>query len=208
MKTFFLSLITAATFIFIAQADSISLPAPEQSGGRPLLDTLKARKSSRSFAPKTLSLKQLSNLLWAADGISRPDGRRTAPTGLNVQDTDIYVMLPTGVYRYIASAHSLETIQTGDHRSIAGAQSFPKTAPLNLFFVHNRDRAMSGSNQDIDQCAGIHTGAIMQNVYLYCASAGLSCVARRSFNAQALHAALKLSKSQSVILAQTIGFPQ
>lgn len=185
----------------------ISLPPPRQNGGKPVLQVLKERESSRSFSAKKLSKQTLSSLLWAADGISRPDGRRTAPTGLNVQDTDIYVMLSEGVYLYDHKAHSLRCIKKGDFRNLAGSQTYPKKAPLNLFYVHDRQRAMAGDARATYECAGVHTGAIMQNVYLFCASEGLSCVARRSYDEAALKKLLRLSEKHSIVLAQTVGYP-
>ena len=149
----------------------------------------------------------LSTLLWAANGISRPDGRRTAPTGLNVQDIDIYVMLETGIYRYDAKAHALLSVKKGDFTRLAGSQKYPQAAPVNLFYVHDQDRAMRGDARATSECAGIHTGAIMQNVYLFCASEKLSCVARRSYDEAALRGCLGLTKRQSIILAQTVGYP-
>lgn len=202
-----LACLLLAGFCLAQDVQVITLPAPKQEGGKPVLQALRERKSGRLFSVQELSRQTLSTLLWAADGISRPDGRRTAPTGLNVQDTDIYVMLCTGVYIYDHRANLLRGIKKGDFRHLAGSQSYPRGAPVNLFYVHDQTRAMRGDARATQECAGIHTGAIMQNVYLFCASEGLSCVARRSFDEAALKKLLGLSEKQSVILAQTVGYP-
>ena len=188
-----------------ATAADLALPAPVKTGGAPLMQALGARRSARDYKQGELSRETLSSLLWAADGINRPDGRRTAPTGLNVQDIDIYVMLPDGVYRYDAKAHALVSVNPGDHRAAAGRQDFTHTAPLNLFYVQNLSRAMKADETNTARHGGIHTGAIMQNVYLFCAQEGLGCVARDYIDRLALAKVLKLNANQRIILGQTVG---
>ena len=189
---------------FCTAAD-LALPAPVKTGGAPLMQVLGARRSARDYKPGELSRETLSSLLWAADGVNSPDGRRTAPTGLNVQDIDIYVMLPDGVYRYDAKAHALVSVNPGDHRTAAGRQDFSHTAPLNLFYVQNLPRAMKADETNTARHGGIHTGAIMQNVYLFCAQEGLGCVARDYIDRAVLTKALKLNDNQRIILGQTVG---
>jgi len=75
------------------------LPKPQLDGGRPLMRVLKDRQSSREFSPEKVPDQVLSNLLWAAFGINRPDsGKRTAPSARNWQEIDIYVAMPDGLY--------------------------------------------------------------------------------------------------------------
>jgi uncharacterized membrane protein YkoI len=125
-----------------------------------------------------------------------------------VQDIDVYVMLPSGVYRHDAKANVLRLVNPGDHRAAAGRQAFACAAKLNLFFVHDRSRAMKTSTEaDAMRYAGIHAGAVMQNVYLFCAKEGLSTVARAYLDYDACAAALKLGTDQRVILGQTVGYP-
>lgn len=188
-------------------AGDIPLSPPAKDGGRPLMETLAARRSARAYADRELDAQTLSSLLWAANGISRPDGRRTAPTGLNVQDIDVYVMLKSGVYRHDAKANALVEVAAGDFRAAAGRQEFARKAPVNLFYVQDTARAMKSDAESGWRFAGVHAGAVMQNVYLFCASAGLSTVARASIDADALAKALKLSATQRVILGQTVGYP-
>lgn len=191
----------------VAVAADLPLPPPAKEGGKPLMEALSARKTSRAFADRELEAPVLSSLLWAANGINRPDGRHTAPTGLNVQDVDIYVMLKSGVYRYDAKANSLVEVAAGDFRTAAGRQEFAQKAAVNLFYVHDTARAMKTDEASGWRYAGIHAGAIMQNVYLYCASGGMSTVARGALDYDALAKVLKLAPTQRVILGQTVGYP-
>lgn len=177
------------------------LPAPVTTGGRPLMEALKMRQSSREFGPKKLPEQVLSNLLWAAWGVNRPEkGGRTAPSAMNRQEVDVYVVLEEGAYRYDAKQHGLELVASGDLRALAGTQAFVKEAPLNLVMV--ADTAKSGDMV----YAGITSGAISQNVYLYCASEGLATVVRASVDKEALGKALKLRAEQKIVVAQTVGF--
>ncbi|MBP5319929.1 MAG: SagB/ThcOx family dehydrogenase [Kiritimatiellae bacterium] len=201
-----LSMLSLVALTTLAQ--DITLPEPVKQGGMPLMEALAERKSSRAFSPKELPNALLSSLLWAADGINRGDGRRTAPTGLNVQDIDLFVMLPGGVYRYDAKANTLVSVNPGDHRTAAGKQPFTHTAPLNLFFVQNLDKAMKADETNTARHGGIHAGAIMQNVYLFCAKEKLSCVVRDSLDREALTSVLKLTSNQRIIIGQTVGYPK
>ena len=83
---------------------------------------LAERKSTREFSAEKLPPQVLSNLLWAAYGVNRPDGRRTAPSAMNEQTVDIYVTLPEGVYLYQAREHRLNLVAPGDFRAAAGQQ--------------------------------------------------------------------------------------
>jgi SagB-type dehydrogenase family enzyme len=203
----FLPLLAVLVTGAVSAAD-IRLPPPETQGGASLMTALRARRSGRDYSDRPLSVQTLSSLLWAANGINRPaDGRRTAPTGRNVQDTDVYVMLPAGVYRYDAAANTLRLVNPGDHRAAAGKQAFACRAAVNLFYVHNRSRGMKADALDTARYAGIHAGAVMQNVYLYCAKEGLTTVARADLDYDACARALKLGADQRVVLGQIVGYP-
>ena len=105
------------------------------------MKALSDRHSDREYAAKELSLQDLSDLLWAANGINRPDGKRTAPSALNKQDIDIYVIMKEGAYLYDAKANSLQPIAKGDHRAaVAGSQDFVKSAPVSLVLVSDLSR--------------------------------------------------------------------
>ena len=173
------------------------------------MQALSQRRSTRDFDNgRELGVQTLSSLLWAANGINRAeDGRRTAPTGRNVQDIDVYVMLPSGAYLYDAKANQLKLVNPGDHRAAAGKQPFACQAPVNLFYVHDAARGMNASGDDVMRYAGIHAGAIMQNVYLFCAKERLATVARAYLDYESCAKALKLGAGQRIVLGQTVGYP-
>ncbi len=184
----------------------VALPPPRTEGGLPLMQALRVRQSQREFAPDSLPPQVLSNLLWAAWGVSRPDsGKRTAPSAMNRQEMDVYVVLADGVYRYDAKANVLVPLVKDDLRALAGGQPFVKTAPVNLVYV---SRAGGGSAEDRLIYGGSQAGFISQNVYLFCASEGLATVVRGSVDRDALAKAMKLGPDQKIILAQTVGYPR
>lgn len=199
----------AATGSGMAQeTGTTKLPAPETAGGMPLMQALKARQSSREFADKVLPPQRLSNLLWAANGVNRPDtGKRTAPSARDWREVDVYVVMAAGAYRYDAAKHVLVKVADGDLRHLAGKQDFVATAPLNLVYVADLDRMSGASAEDKALCSATDTGFIAQNDCLYCVSAGLAVVVRGLVDREALGAALGLGKSQRIILAQTVGYP-
>jgi nitroreductase len=187
----------------------IHLPAPQTEGGKPLMQALKLRATSREFAPDPLPFPTLSNLLWAAWGINRPtDGKRTAPSARNWQETDVYVVMATGAYLYDPGANILKPIAAGDLRALGGTQSFVKVAPATLVFVADTTR-MKGAQPEAQQpYAWADTAFISQNVYLFCASEGLATGVRAMVDRPSLAKALKLAPSQIITLAQSVGFPK
>ena len=171
-------------------AADIELPKPETSGGMPLMEALQNRRTDRKFSSKPLPRQILSNLLWAANGINRPDGRRTAPTALNRQELSLYVMIPEGTFRYESAENKLvqiSTERTGD-------------APLMVVFVADT------SKQQL-RFAQVDSGFIGQNVYLFAASNGLATVFRGSFDKESLTRVLKLDQKHDVLFVQVVGRP-
>jgi SagB-type dehydrogenase family enzyme len=201
-----ITIVAAALPLCLLAADTIELPPPRTSGGRPLMEALKARSSAREFRPDALPDRTISNLLWAAFGINRSDGKRTAPSTRNKQEIDVYLILASGAYLYNALKHSMEPVADGDLRGLAGTQEFVRTAPLNLVYVADLAK-LEGLDEDRLQWSGADTGFIGQNVYLFCASEGLATVIRASFDRAALSKALKLRPAQRVVLSQTVGYP-
>ncbi|MCK9614741.1 MAG: SagB/ThcOx family dehydrogenase [Candidatus Omnitrophica bacterium] len=205
--------IMAITFLWSASLFAeavklIKLPQPDMQGGKPLMQALKERKSSREFSNKLLSPQMLSDLLWAAYGVNRVESKgRTAPSAMNVQEIDIYVALSSGLYLYDSFKNTLELIVAQDIRGVTGTQLFVKEAPINLIFVADFSRAekLEGDKEAIAAC---DTGFISQNVYLYCASSGLSTVVRGWFDKKELSQAMKLKPNQKIILTQTVGYPK
>jgi SagB-type dehydrogenase family enzyme len=203
-------LLFAGFFPGVAQSlKPIHLLPPQTEIGKPLMQALKLRQSSRSFDIKPLPMQELSNLLWAADGVNRPEsGKRTAPTAKNWQELDVYVVVPEGIYVYDAPAHSLNPVLAGDFRGETGAQGFVKDAPLNLVYVSDYDRMPMSSEQEKELYGAADAAFVVQNVYLYCASQGLAVVVRGGINRSALAKLMKLRDNQKIILAQTVGYPK
>ena len=186
----------------------IRLLQPQTDGGRPLMQVLKDRKTSRAFSSEKLPLQVLSNMLWAAWGVNRPDGKRTAPSARNWQEIDVYVALADGLYLYDAKANILKPILAEDIRAATGGQSFVKDAPVNLIFVSDFSKMGNAPADQKDFYSATDTGFISQNVYLYCASEGLATVVRGYVDRPALAKVMKLRPDQKVILAQTVGYPK
>ncbi len=185
----------------------IKLKQPDIKGGILLMEALSKRSSSRSFSDRALSEQTLSDILWAAYGINRKgSGKRTAPSAINKQEILMYAALKDGLYLYNAKDHQLELVLDKDIRSLTGKQGYIKNAPLNLVYVADMDRVAGGSSEEKLIFAGSDTGFIGQNVYLYCASAGLNTVIRASIDMEELASAMKLKSDQRIILAQTVGY--
>jgi nitroreductase len=187
----------------------VKLPAPQLDGGKPLMQVLKARQSAREFSDRKLSPQTVSNLLWAAWGLNRPDGHRTAPSASNKQEVEIYVTLPEGTYLYDAKAHVLNPVVAGDLREATGTQPFAATAALNLVYVADMAKAGRPATDPQQQLnVGADVGFIAENAYLFCASEGLATVVRASVPKAELAKQLKLRADQQIVLAQSVGYPK
>lgn len=190
-------MISAAAF-----AQNIKLPAPQKSGGKPLMEALSERKSAREFDAKALNEQTLSNLLWAAYGFNR-DGKRTAPSAINKQEFEVYAVTEKGSYLYNAKENTLEQVSSEDLRSQTGGQPFVGTAPLNLVFAYDTKK-MSDEKIAYADC-----GFIAQNVYLYCASEGLAVVVRAGgIKKEDLAKAIGLKPDYAIVFSQTVGYPK
>ncbi len=191
------------------EAKDIKLPKPRMEGGKPLMQALKERASSRAFGQEKLSDQVLSDLLWAACGINRADsGKRTAPTARNWQEIDVYVALENGLYLYDAAGNVLKLVLAEDIRATTGTQSFVKTAPVNLIFVADYAKMKDAGDADKAMYAATDTGFISQNVYLFCASEKLATVVRGLVDRKALAEKMKLREDQKVVLTQSVGYPK
>ncbi|MCX5713778.1 MAG: SagB/ThcOx family dehydrogenase, partial [Candidatus Omnitrophica bacterium] len=167
------------------------------------------RSSQREFSAQDLTLQEVSNLLWAACGVNRPEsGKRTAPSSMNMQEIDIYVVLARGLYLYDATNNAMVLLIKGDMRELTGKQPFVKDAPVNLIYVADFSKMSQLSPEVKNFYAATDTGFISENVYLYCSSAGLATVVRGWFDRSALEKGMGLRKDQKVILTQTVGFPK
>lgn len=169
--------------------EPIRLSVPDLNHGTSLMQALANRRTIREFSDKQVDHNQLSNLLWAANGINRPaDGKRTAPSAMNKQDIKIYVITAEGSYLYDAQRSMLNPILAGDFRQL--------DAPLNLVLVADKKTGYA----DMD------AGYVSENIYLYCAAAGLATGARGSGNFEAFARALNLTPEQHVILWHPVGY--
>lgn len=184
------------------------LPAPalpEMS----LKEALQKRSSQRAFSSQPLDSQALSNLLWSANGVNRPEkGGRTAPTAYDWRYVDIYLLDAAGVGRYNAETHAIERLSNTDLREKAGAQDFVKLAALTIILVSDEAKMLKNESHGLKPIfSGVSIGAVVQNIYLLCAIEGLNVVVRASIDRDPLHDALGLRSEQKIIVAQTIGYP-
>jgi SagB-type dehydrogenase family enzyme len=190
----------------LANDQDITLLPPQTTGGMPLMEALANRKTNRDFTQAELTPQQLSNLLWAAAGVNRPDGRRTAPTARNAQQIEIYVINKNGAYLYLPDMHALKLIASGDYRTSGASQERFQACPLMLIFVANYDKMEGFSDEAKALYEGTDTGNISQNVYLYCASEGLASCALGSIHRDKLKDLL--GYNGKAILGQSVGIAQ
>lgn len=196
--------------IVSAQAgDTIYLPKPKTTGGKPLLDVLSQRHSSREFSTRKISLDTLSTLLWAAYGINRPaENKRTAPSSMNKQEIDVYVAMESGFYRYNAVKNVLEPVLKEDIRKLTGKQDFVNNAPVNLVYIADYTDFTKPLSDYQQKASYANAAFIAENVYLFCASEGLNTVVRASFDEAGMINKLKLSQDQKIVVCQTVGYPK
>lgn len=209
-SSWLVGLIFSVSLAAAQETQPMKLPQPQFETGMPLMQALHARKSTREFSPEKLPPQVLSDLLWAAFGVNRPEtGGRTAPSTSNWQDIDIYVASVDGLYLFDAKSHALNMLQAKDIRALTGTQDFVGSAPINLIYVSDFTRMDSDTSaEDKKIAAAIDTGFIGQNVYLYCASAGLATVVRGSIDDEALSKTMKLKSTQWIVAAQSVGYPK
>ena len=186
----------------------VKLLPPQMEGGMPLMQAFKERHTGRHYRSENLPLQVMSNLLWAAYGINRPDsGGRTVPTTMDMREFDIYVIMAEGVYVYDPKGNVLQPVIAQDLRDLAGVQPFVREAPVNLVYVADYSK-MDKVGDSADFYADCDAGFISQTVSLYCASEGLETVGRAWVDKAALSKAMKLRPEQKIILAQSVGYPK
>ncbi len=187
---------------------SIQLPPPVTTGGMPLMDALSERQTSRAFRSDSLPLQTLADLLWAAFGVNRPEsGKRTAPSAVNWQETDIYVVMERGTFLYEATEHRLDAVRAGDLRALTGIQEFVADAPVTLVLVTDMSKIDRPSQEEKNFYSAIDAGYISQNIYLFCASEGLATGVRALVDRPTLHEAMGLADHQKIVVAQSVGYP-
>lgn len=207
MKKLFLTscLIMATTFFVSAQ--NVKLPEPDKNVSMTLYQALQQRKSVREYSTKDIDDMKLSQLLWAAVGINRPDGHLTAPTAINAQDITVYVCRKDGAYLYVAKDNTLQKVSDKDLRkSVASAQAFAADAPISLVIVTDNAKFRGGSTNGPTISGAIDAGYVSQNIDLACEALGLCTVPRATMDKEALKKELKLTDSQNPILNHPIGY--
>jgi hypothetical protein len=203
---------------FSQEPQPLTLPKPEKDGGKSVLASIQERKTIRNVSPDPLPPQTLSNLLWAAFGVNRPEGvrgkpGRTAASASNSQEIDLYVALPQGVYLYEAVPHRLTPVVAGDFRARSG-RGAAGTAPVNIFYVVDLARYVMAGQPD--RSIGdpevqksyyfVATGLIASNVHLFAASQGLAAWFHNCDKVNTPKE-FKLRPEQRVLFAQTVGYP-
>ena len=201
--------------IGFAQEKVIQLPEPVMTGSMPLMEALSKRRTIRQYKPDPLSLQQLSNLLWAAYGINDTTSqKRTVPSAYNWQEMRLYVVMKSGVFLYEAKAHQLKRVLEQDIREHTTIQRSLVDAPVQVLIVADLTRILEKKRKrDLDdgKCwtlCSIDVGFISQNIYLYCASAGLATVVRDWVPRDKLRTQISLNEYQKIMVAQTVGYPK
>ena len=205
IKAVFLLAFTAIFAAGIHAETPWVLPAPQKCGGMPLMQALSERSTKRAYSSKELTNQQISDLLWCANGINRANGKRTAPSAVNRQEIELYLLTSQGVFKYDAAKNILTEINKGDFRQWAGNFN----APVYVALVADTKKAVSAHYAKID------SGYVSQNIYLYCASSGLGTCAIGSFDrikdsgkGKKLRNALKLEDKQIILLTHSVGVPE
>ena len=198
--------LTIATACVMAQS-TIKLPEPDKNVPMTLYQALQQRKSVREYSSKDIDDMKLSQLLWAAVGINRPDGHLTAPTAVNAQDITVYVCRKDGAYLYVAKENALQKVSDKDLRKeVASAQQFAAEAPVSLVIVTDNAKFRGGSTNGPTISGAIDAGYVSQNIDLACEALGLVTVPRGTMDKDALKKELKLTESQNPILNHPVGY--
>ena len=208
MKRLFLTTcLIMATSLFVMAQNVVKLPEPDKNVSMTLYQALQQRKSVREYSTKDIDDMKLSQLLWAAVGINRPDGHLTAPTAINAQDITVYVCRKDGAYLYVAKDNALQKVSDKDLRkAVASSQTFATDAPVSLVIVTDNAKFRGGSTNGPTISGAIDAGYVSQNIDLACEALGLATVPRATMEKETLKKELKLSDSQNPILNHPVGY--
>ena len=205
MKKFLFGTIACVCACCAVHAENeIKLPTANLKDNVSLKTALEKRKTSRTFSSNALSELDLSNLLWAAYGQNRPNGKRTVPAARGIYAVEMYVALADGVYKHELADNVLKKVTGQDMRGASDGRKMGAKAPVVLVMVADKN-AFNGKG---DRFIAMEAGAIMQNIYLYCAGYNLNTVVCGSFNPAEWAKALKLPENKYVILTQVVGCPR
>lgn len=191
----------------VALPAAITLPTPHKDGATlknvPLFKALNDRLSTRTYFDKAVSLQTLSDLLWAANGINRSNGKRTAPSPMNSQLVEIYVALPEGVFAW-NGANTLKPVLGGDHRTDFGRPT--EARAVRIIYVADYSKLKGLPSNSASDFANVTAGFIGQNVYLFTASEGLASLFQAVRDADGIAKRLSLKSDEHVLYTQTVGY--
>jgi SagB-type dehydrogenase family enzyme len=199
-------------------AEAVKLPAPAKKGTVSLEEALQNRRSTRKFANRPLELAQISQLLWAADGINNPQGKRTAPSGRATYPMDLYLVvgergvtsLAPGVYHYNVADQTLELLSPGDLRvavaKACNSQAWIKEAPAVVVITGDYKRSEAKNGDKAQLFTHIEAGLIAQNLLLQAAALDLGAGVAGGFDPKALGQALKIPEANIPFLVLPVGF--
>jgi SagB-type dehydrogenase family enzyme len=191
------------------EVKQIKLPSPDKTKGTSIMKALNDRHSDRTYAPEKLSQQDLSDLLWAANGINRSDGKRTAPSCRNLQEIQVYVILPEGAYLFDTKDNALTLLTEGDYRAaVAGGQDFVKSAPVCIVLSADLTRFGGTINESTKLMASVDVGIVCQNINLACAGLGLATVPRATMDQTTLKRVLKLKDTDLLLMNNPVGYPK
>ena len=207
MKKGILTICLSIATVCVMAQDVVKLPEPDKNVPMTLYQALQQRKSVREYSSKDIDDMELSQLLWAAVGINRPDGHLTAPTAVNAQDITVYVCRKDGAYLYVAKDNALQKVSDKDLRKeVASAQQFAAEAPISLVIVTDNAKFRGGSTNGPTISGAIDAGYVSQNIDLACEALGLVTVPRGTMDKDALKKELKLTDAQNPILNHPVGY--
>ena len=188
--------------------DNIQLPKPSLENNVTLMQALQNRHSARNFDERQISDDILSTILWAADGVNRPEsGKLTAPSASNAQDTRIYVIRQDGAYLYNAKDNALQKVSDKDLRaSVASRQTAVASAPLALVLVSDHNK-LGGNSDRSSRLGAVDAGYVSQNICLACSALGLITVPRMTMDTETLKKELNLDDNYDFIINNVIGYP-
>lgn len=190
-----------------AVAQDIQLPEPNKKVKMTLMDALQKRTSERSYSNRAVDNATLSQVLWAACGINRPESKKiTAPSAINAQDIHVYVIKADGAYLFQPQTNSLKKVLDEDLRdAVAGPQRFAAEAPVSLLLVSDQTKFRGGT---AERYGAMDSGYVSENIYLVCTALGLNTVARAMMDAQTLSRKLGLPETMLPMLNHPIGWPK
>lgn len=206
----------AAAILFASctsTAQDIKLPAADMNQkSLSMVETLRTRHSVRTYSSRELSLQELSNLCWAACGVSRNNDFRTSPTARNRKEIRLFVFTKKGVYEYLPVENILKEMAKGDQRSlVAGSKEFSQDFVLeaSVSLVMVLDLEKMGSKDERARMMGcVDAGNVSENVNLYCQSVGLCTVPRATMDSKGISALLKLTADQFPVMNNPVGYPK